>query len=273
MKADSELAPFARLIEALEPWLDKVVVIGGWAHRLYRLDPRARALEYPPLATLDSDVAVPLRIAVKEANIRERLLAGGFEEEFVGEHKPPATHYHLGKMGGFYAEFLTPLVGSEHDRKGERRATLEVGGIFSQRLRYVDILLLYPWSVRLDKAAGYPFVPAKRVQIANPVTFLTQKILIHNVRDRRDRAKDALYIHDTIETFSANLTELREIFSSKIRPKLHANQLAEVRNVSDGLFGSMNDTIREAVLVAKRRGLTAEALIDTCQAGLRAVFI
>jgi hypothetical protein len=56
MKADSELEPLARLIEALDPWLSQVVIIGGWAHRLYRLDPRAQKLAYPPLTTLDSDV-------------------------------------------------------------------------------------------------------------------------------------------------------------------------------------------------------------------------
>lgn len=38
MKADAELEPFVRLIEALEPWLEEVVLIGGWAHRLYRVD-------------------------------------------------------------------------------------------------------------------------------------------------------------------------------------------------------------------------------------------
>ncbi len=85
MKADAELEPFARLVEALKPWLDQVVVIGGWAHRLYRLDPRAQKLTYPPLTTLDSDVAVPAKIDAKEENIRERLLAVGFKEEFVGE--------------------------------------------------------------------------------------------------------------------------------------------------------------------------------------------
>jgi hypothetical protein len=42
--ADPELVPFARLIEALDPWLGQIVVIGGWAHRLYRLDPRAQNL-------------------------------------------------------------------------------------------------------------------------------------------------------------------------------------------------------------------------------------
>jgi hypothetical protein len=114
VKADAELEPFARLVQALEPWLEQVVIIGGWAHRLYRLDARAQPLTYPPLTTLDSDVAVPAKIDAKEANIRERLLAAGFEEEFVGEDRPLATHYHLGAQGGFYAV-----------RSGEARADRE----------------------------------------------------------------------------------------------------------------------------------------------------
>ena len=32
----------------MEPWLGELVVVGGWAHRLYRLDPRARKLDYCP---------------------------------------------------------------------------------------------------------------------------------------------------------------------------------------------------------------------------------
>lgn len=273
MKANAELGPFARLIEALDPWLDQVVIIGGWAHRLYRLHPRAQALAYPPLTTLDSDVAVPARIEAKETNIRERLLAAGFQEEFVGEDRPPATHYRLGAHGGFYVEFLTPLVGSEYGHKGKRKATKEVAGVSSQQLRYVDILLLKPWGVRLDESSGYPFASAKYVQVANPVSFLTQKILIQGVRDRKDRAKDVLYIHDTIETFGANLAELRELFANQIRPKLHAKKLGEVRNAAEALFGSVNDIVREAVLMATGRKLAAEALVETCRAGLKAIFV
>jgi hypothetical protein len=37
---------FGRRIEALTPWLDQVVIIGGWAHRLYRLHPSAQQLDY-----------------------------------------------------------------------------------------------------------------------------------------------------------------------------------------------------------------------------------
>ena len=83
MNADAELEPFVRLIEALEPWLEEVVHIGGWAHRLYRLDPRAQGLAYPPLTTLDSDIAVPSKMEAKETSIRDRLLAAGFQEEFM----------------------------------------------------------------------------------------------------------------------------------------------------------------------------------------------
>jgi hypothetical protein len=51
-------------------------------------------------------------------------------------------------------------------------------------------------------ANGYPFAPAKKVQIANAAGFLAQKILIHHERDHKDRAKDLLYIHDTVELFA-----------------------------------------------------------------------
>lgn len=272
MKADAELEPFARLIEALDPWLGQVVIIGGWAHRLYRLHPRSQKLPYPPLTTLDSDIAVPAKIVVKGKNIRERLLARGFQEEFVGEDRPPATHYYFGAQGGLYAEFLTPLVGSEQGREGKRKATRKVGGVSSQQLRYVDILLLAPWSVCLDQKGGYPFAAAKHVQIANPASFLAQKILIQGSRNRGDRAKDVLYIHDTIETFAGNLAELQEVFENEIRPKLHGKRVGELRDAARALFASVNDTIREAVLMATGRKLAVEALIETCRAGLGAIF-
>jgi len=272
VKADAELEPFVRLIEALELWLEEVVLIGGWAHRLYRLDRRAHGLTYPPLTTLDSDIAVPSKIEAKETSIRDRLLAAGFQEEFIGEDRPPATHYHLVGQGGFYAEFLSPLVGSEYGRKGERKATRAVGGISSQQLRYIEILLLAPWQIALSKTNGYPFASAKQVQVANPVSFLTQKILIQDARDRKDRAKDILYIHDTIETFAGNLDELRELFAKEIGPKLHEKRAREVTSAADALFGDVNDTIREAAQMALGRKLSPETLTETCRAGLKAIF-
>jgi hypothetical protein len=38
-----ELEAFSKFIIALEPWLGEAVLIGGWAHRLYRLSTGAKA--------------------------------------------------------------------------------------------------------------------------------------------------------------------------------------------------------------------------------------
>jgi hypothetical protein len=120
MNSHPENEPFARLIASLEPWLANVVIIGGWAYRLYRLHPNAQQVTYLPLMTLDTDVAVPPRLPVTGQDIRERLMSNGFEEERLGQDKPPATLYRLGDAKtGFYAEFLTPLFGAQHGRDGK----------------------------------------------------------------------------------------------------------------------------------------------------------
>lgn len=144
MAATPDRFGFSRLVAALEPWLDQIVIIGGWAHRLYHLDPRAQKLDFAPLATFDVDVALPRKLAGRAPSIRELLVASGFTEDFRGDDRPPATHYRLGhEAAGFYAEFLTPLVGGELTRdRGKRKATAQVSGITSQQLRHIELLLL-----------------------------------------------------------------------------------------------------------------------------------
>jgi hypothetical protein len=124
----------------------------------------------------------------------------------------------------------------------------------------------------MGKENGYPFTPAKKIQVANPTSFLAQKILIHQERDYKDRAKDLLYVHDTIEVFSEHLEELREIYTEEIQPRVHRNRATDLSKAPDGLFGKVNDTIREAALMATRRKLTAEALAETSRAGLKELF-
>ena len=269
---DADLVPLAKFVEAVDPWLGQAVLIGGWAHRLYRLDSRARKLPYLPITTIDGDVAVPAKLKVEESTIRDRLLEAGFMEVLVGEDRPPATHYHYGKESSFYAEFLSPLIGSEYDRYGKRKATREVAGVSSQQLRYIEILMVEPWTIVLSEQDGYPFAPAKKVSIANPASFIAQKILIHHERNDRDRAKDLLYIHDTIELFSEHLEELCKIYQSVLQSKLHRNRHSELHGAADYLFGKVTDTAREAALMATGRHLDPEALAETSRAGLQEIF-
>lgn len=269
MNANPEFASFARLIESLTPWVEQVVIIGGWAHRLHRFHPLAHELDYEPLLTLDADVALPNRLQVPGAAISERLAANGFQAELMGYHRPPATHYKLADPGiHFYAEFLTPLVGGEIQRGGRRRATAQVGGITSQNLRHIELLLAAPWRVSLAQNNGFPLVHETSVPVANPVGFIAQKVLIHGRRSREERAKDIMYIHDTLETFAPRMAELRREWIDNIKPVLHANSVRKIERAVDTLFGEITDSIRGAVQIAKGRRLTPEAIRETCDAGL-----
>jgi Nucleotidyltransferase len=123
----AENEEFARLIDALNPWLGVAVIIGGWAHRLYRIHPVAQVIAYAPIGTLDTDVAIPAELRVEGDDLRKRLLANRFEEERLGQDKPPATHYRLRDAEtGFYAEFLTPLIGAHEGRDGQPKATKRI---------------------------------------------------------------------------------------------------------------------------------------------------
>lgn len=267
MNAAQISRPFGRLLAALEPWLDQVVIVGGWAHRLYRLHPDAQALEYPPLSTLDADVALSPTLMTGELGIHVRLLAFGFEEEFFGETRPPATHYHLGgETSAFYAEFLTPLVGSEYDRKQKRKAVMEVAGASTQQLRHIEILLNNPWSIHVqhDEFSG-------RVRIANPVAFLVQKILIHRRRDREDRAKDILYMRDTLEVFGARLSDLARVWRSDVAAHLQPRYSNMVSRAPREMFHQVTDDIRRAAEISAERALDPEGVRQACYHGFREI--
>jgi hypothetical protein len=273
MKASPEYASLARLVESLRPWLPQIVVVGGWAHRLHRLHPLAQQLPYEPLATLDADIALPAGFKVSGDEIYQRLVSNGFEAEFLGHHKPPAAHYRLNEPGvEFYAEFVAPLAGSAVSRDGRSKATQRVGGISSQILRYVEILLAKPWSVALFAHNDFPLGHEARVQIANPVCFLAQKILIHGRRNRQDRAKDILYMHDTIETFAGRIDELSAEWATNIRPLVHVNSARTIRRAAASLFGEVTDPIRSASRIVQGRTLPPEAIRETCSLGFTRVF-
>jgi hypothetical protein len=273
MTAERDVDQFARLIAALGPWLDQVAVIGGWAHRLYRFHDLAQALEYSPLTTLDTDVALPARVPVEEQDIRDRLLANGFEEELLGDHTPPVTHYSLGTNdSGFYVEFLTPLVGSVHGRDKKSAATVRVGGVTTQRLRHLDLLLHAPWSVKIDESDGFPLANPMTVRIPSATAYIAQKVLVRQKRNAEERAKDLLYIHDTIELFGRSLPSLSEEWRNTFRQQLHAKAVRTIERAGSVIFGHVDDISREAALMAMGRRLSADEILEVCRTGWKQIF-
>src|SRR6187549_2345616 len=155
--------------------------------------------------------------------------------------------YGLGdRDAGFYAEFLTPLMSSEYRRNGKPDVTERVGDVVAQKLRHLEVLLVQPWSVTANRGNGFDLAEPAVLQIPNPSSYMIQKLLIHDRRKPAERAKDVLYIHDTIELFSDSLPALRRIWTDSISPALSSAARRTVSGAAEEIFGAVNDTIREA---------------------------
>jgi len=173
-----DLAAFARLIDALRPWLGDLVIVGGWAHRLHRFTPLAGSPGYRPVTTRDADLAFGPHRSLS-GNMAAALKAAGFEQELSGDEIPPVAAYRLGSDDqGFFAEFLTPLLGDGTRRSGQTDATMRTAGITAQKLRQLDLLLTSPWTLSLSRDMGVPVREPVVVKVANPVSFIAQKLLI-----------------------------------------------------------------------------------------------
>jgi hypothetical protein len=162
---------------------------------------------------------------------------------------------------------LTPLVGGERRRDGSPDVTERVAGVVAQKLRYLELLLIAPWSVNARAKPGLNSEPTT-LQIANPASYVVQKLLIHDRRKPLDRAKDVLHVHDTIELFATSLPALNEIWRTSISPTLSRSVARRVQAQREKMFGAVTDTIREAALMAGTRRLTPTAIQEACLAGL-----
>ena len=262
-----DMEAFARLVTALRPWLGRLVVVGGWAHRLHRFHRLAKPPDHPPLRTRDTDLA----FSSDEALVGDLLAAltdAGFTEELFGDDAPPATHYGLDEEDdGFYAEFLTPLFGSEMKR-GKRDVSVRKAGITAQKLRYLDLLLVKPWSLRGGRGRELPIAVEVKLFVPNPTSFIVQKLLIHSDRPPHKKAQDILYIHDTLELFGGSLGELRRVWVEEVRPQMAPKTSKRAETVARGLFAEVTDTIREAARIPQDRRLAPENVQRACEYGL-----
>lgn len=255
-----DLASFARLVQAIAPWRVHLVLVGGWAHRLHRLHQLAGVPRYQPLTTKDTDLAFDTR-APLEGDIKSALAKAGFKEELVGDFRPPATHYALGDDdAGFYAEFLTPLIGSGVKRSGAPDATVSKAGITAQKLRHLEILLVSPWTIRVGPEQGIPLLKPLDLLVPNPTSFIVQKLLIRHERRAEKRAQDALYIHDTLELFGGALEELNRLWADVVQPQLSAKMARSALETAREAFTAVDDVLRDAARIPQDRALSPERL-------------
>jgi hypothetical protein len=101
---------------------------------------------------------------------------------------------------------------------------------------------------------------------------MAQKILIHRKRERADKAKDILYMHDTLEVFGARLPALHELWGTTVAPKLQPSARRKVSTASRALFLEVSDDVRRAAGISLGRALTPEGIRAACHYGFAKVF-
>jgi hypothetical protein len=268
-----DFAAFARAVEALAPYLKDLVFVGGWAHYLYTLRPEASPVPFEPLRTEDADVAAPARLAQGKEGIPELLTKAGFREHLSSDHSPPIAEYVLGDdAGGFYLEFLAPLVGGEVKRGGRPDVTTTIGGVTAQTLRYLDILLTEPWQVTLTRDAGFPVARQREISIPNPAGYV-QKMLVLPKRRPEKQAKDLLYVHDTFALLADSLPAVRVAWES-LRKKMVAGHVRTFEKAVRSDIAEVSDLVRRAARIAADRPSppTPEVLLLGLRRGFGAAF-
>ena len=101
-----------RGLAAIAPYLDTVVVAGGWVPHLYELLYDATAAGRSP-RTRDIDLAVPRSVPVRGRSIDELLKGADFRCEFHSLDSPPVTKY-VATQGDddIEIEFITDAPGA-----------------------------------------------------------------------------------------------------------------------------------------------------------------
>jgi hypothetical protein len=267
-------ASFARVVESLEPYLPQIVLVGGWAHRLFQHHPLGQPLPFDVLMTEDADLGVPARQANNlqgTAPISQLLKEAGFTRKL----RDGGASYRLGtEAEGFEVEFVAPLEGSPKDREGKPK-TVHFGGIQAEALRYIDILLKEPWDYFLTAEHGFPPLTLQSaLRVTNPNSYLLQKVLtVHRRHRPYKQAKDALYIHDTILIFQENLDILHDQ-ATQLLMQLPNTTQNEFHRRSKELF--QDQLLRSAQKIAQESGRTSppssKRIKEVCLEGLDQLF-
>lgn len=247
---------FRTALLALGDALDEIVVVGGWAHRLFALHPLARRVVNPPIATLDADIVVSTAC---ETDLDGRLQRGGFRVERRGNATPQLARYRPGvadhEGDEFYLEFLVPRTGASRGRSGRLKNTLTVAGVVAQQLPHIELLTEDTWTVSVDGLQ-------QAVRIPNAARYLAQKLLVLDQRAvTGKRPNDVRYCYDTLHCFGDALVELSALaasirWSAAWKKRLRrgrllledADLLARAARLPDGLGRSVSRAALAATL-------------------------
>ena len=203
-----DLKGLDRVLQALGPYLEELVVCGGWAWYLYRRclgTPGQIAAQF----TRDVDCLGLRRLRVLDRPAAARLRDAGFEWIPMGADRPPAARFAWPDARHPLAEveFLTTTRGD-----GARRTEELQQGLVAQALPDIEILTDAPVTLTIDDRSPISQDVAYRgaIRVPNVGHFAIQKTLIASRRTAEQRVKDFFYVFDLVDAPSGLADRLLE---------------------------------------------------------------
>lgn len=195
-----------RGLAAIEPYLDEVVIAGGWVPHIYELLYDATKAGRSP-RTRDIDLAVRRDVPVKDMSMNKLLESAGFTCRFQSLETPPVTKYVAKEDDDqeIEIEFITDAPGSS---EGVRYVQPDVT---AQELHYVVLLLENTWPVDLGPLTDGKFEGT--LLVPTPGAFVLHKALVFKGRaDAVKKEKDLYYVFFVVAT----LPDWREVISGEL---------------------------------------------------------
>ncbi len=274
---NEESEAFERVAKVIAPLRDHVVVIGGWAHRLHRCVPLAMNVGFPVLLTNDIDLAIDAATPSSTVRLDRQLELAGFRAQRGGYETPAATRYTPLDRPTPYVEFVVHRSGSGASHRQGAGTRVEIAGVVAAKLRHINLLGICPWEVELTAEHGFRVDGAPlRLNVANPSSFIAQKLWIAHLRHPKERAKDIVYVFDTLLTFGSAFSELAQLWSN-VADSLHKTTRSKVCRLAQDSTRVVDDHLRDAAEIIRSLDRPdrpdANELRDGLQHGLARVFL
>ncbi|MDB5101511.1 MAG: hypothetical protein JWM80_5932 [Cyanobacteria bacterium RYN_339] len=153
--------------------------------------------------------------------------------------------------------------------------TEQVGGVVAQKLRYVDVLLINPWQLEMTQAKGFKVPDDATVNIANPICYLAQKLLVLSRRPLDKQAKDILYIHDTLNILAPSFDKLNAAWPA-VKQEMPHLWVTDLQKQVNAPFTASDLRIIGAAEIARTSGRpeppSPERIGEVCRVGLKQIF-
>lgn len=202
----TDLLSLLKVLSVLEPYLDDIVIVGGWVPFLYQRYGQIPS-RHPVLRTADIDVVVPRHIEERGRPAIDDLLSGaGYTTRNYGD-EGSIVKYELASPET-EIEFLTPEIG----RPGKAALTVQ-SGLNAQALRYLQILLEHTTKIEINDTIEDSEI-SLAVKAPLSEAFIYQKGLALSRRrsDTSKISKDLYYIFNLLDSSK----ELRDSIPAEI---------------------------------------------------------